>query len=590
MADQVKQELHEVQKELELLNKNISTLCSKIWRDIQARSSKEAVALLKAKIESEGKVSTVELLDRVLEEYTALVELSDRDSVAKIREYRVDIDSLKKQNSELKFALARSQEQSEELDRINESLGGQGVGHSWDDYQSKHSVERIGTLELEVTTLRRELGISRAKERDLLKTRNSNTGKMTDSIALLKKIKGLVPMFSGEPSPGLQTEVYRFIDGIHLAVAGVTDKKEFLKMIKQRMQGDAYQLVRLVTFKDEQELIKLIKQTYLKPRSIDSIYRDIFMASQKSDEDMRQYARRLQNLANMATAILAENYPDNQDTVMKVELAKKVRTAFVAGLKDQLLRSRLLASQATDLDGLLQEALIAQATLWRGEEPPVGNICFSESNTSESETIPGLIAAINKLVKVSEDRNAPRANKTSGQPGTDTTNRMPPCSFCNKQGHTREMCWQRQNAPYCKRCEVYGHDCGGARAQGRNNTVTGYTNYSRPQMRDGPTRSNSMPRNYGPQNNNNSNRTNQPSNNRTNNTRQYYYNNDEQPGTGFQRNHTTGVSENQPATGYQTRQGGNVNNRTGSLRCYNCGLEGHVRAACRQSRNLPGNR
>lgn len=589
MADQAKQKLHEVQQELELLNKNIGILCSKIWRDIRDRSSKEAVALLKAKIEAEGKFSSVELLDRVLEEYTALVELNDRDSVAKLKEYRVDIESLKKQNSELKIELVRSQELSEELDRVNESLGGQGVGHSWDDYKSRHSLERVGSLELEVTTLRRELGICRAKERELLRNKESKLAKMTDNTALFKKIQGLVPMFSGEPSPGLQTEVYRFIDGINLAVAGITDKTEFLKMVKQRMQGDAYQLVRLMTFNDEKELIKLIKQTYLKTKSLDAVFREIYMASQKSDEDLRQYARRLQNLANMATAILDENYPGTQDTVMKTELAKKVRTAFIAGLKDQLLRSRLLASQSTDLEGLLKEAVMAQATLWRGEEPPIGNICFAEQNTDETATLPALIAAINKLVKISEDRNPAKGNENIDRRDRETT-RVPPCSFCNKQGHTRENCWQRQNTPYCNRCEVYGHDRGGACAQGRSEVALN-NSYSRPQTGGGQTGSNNMSRTYGPRNNNRNNMANQPTSSRVNNTRTNYNSTGQNATTSeYQRNNTTGVSGSQPTAGYQTRQGANLNNRTGSFRCFNCGLEGHVRAECRQSRGLPGNR
>lgn len=51
---------------------------------------------------------------------------------------------------------------------------------------------------------------------------------------------------------------------LNLAATGFTGKGEFFKLVEKRMQGDAYQLVRLVTFSGEKELNKLIKQTYLK--------------------------------------------------------------------------------------------------------------------------------------------------------------------------------------------------------------------------------------------------------------------------------------------------------------------------------------
>lgn len=461
MAEEENQRFFQLQQELGLLNNSIQELITKIWNDIKFRSNKENLDILKNKLHFGPPVTKIELLDRVLNEYIELWSLKSESGEQKIEEYRQEARALRKQNSILKVELRRSQIHSEELDRQNESLGGSGLhnlslGTKYNLTGEDQVNEQVLSLQSELRLARQEIDLIRQTElvHKVAQPTAAIRKIMTDNTTIFKKIQGLVPVFSGEISEGLTTNVDKFCDGVNLAIAGVNDKAEFLKMVKQRMQGDAYQLVRLIDFADEKELIKLVRDTYLKPKSLDSVSREIHEASQRPNEDLRQYARRLQNLAHTAEAIVSENYSGAQDTIIKQELAKKVKFAFVSGLREQMLRSRLLSSHSENLNELLEEALVAQAILWRGEEPPQATVCFTNQQNAETGTVTSLIAAVQQLVKISENG----IRQTNNGRGLST--RYPPCTFCSKQGHNRENCWERRNTPYCNRCEVYGHERG----------------------------------------------------------------------------------------------------------------------------------
>ena len=458
MAVSLEQSFYVAQQQLQDLNKNISLLCSRIFKDIQYRSSKETVALIKSKIESEGHLTKIELLDRVLAEYVEIVHQREADSTSRVNEYREEVEALKIANRRLKEDLRSSQEQSEELDRLNESLGGTGLTSFCSGEHREQFEQKYRFLQGELKIARQQLKQGEEKCREIQRRSvGNNMATNASASEMLKRVQALVPTFSGETSPSLHTDVYRFIDGVNLVLEGVTDatqKAACLKMIKQRMHGDAYNLVRLVNFADEKDLVKLVKNTYLKTRTLDSVYMEIWGASQKPNEDIRQYARRLQNLANIAKAIIKETYSNAQDEIVMTELGRKLRVAFIAGLRDQVVGSSLLHSPVSSLEGLMEEALVAQSTLWRGEEPPSARVNFAEKvRSEESVTMTSLVAAVQQLVN--SNNQGSNVRQSDGEEV-----RFPPCSFCNKRGHTRENCWERQNTPYCDRCEEYGHDRG----------------------------------------------------------------------------------------------------------------------------------
>lgn len=611
------QQFYEAQQQLITLNKNICTVCRRIFKDIVKRYSKETLQLFKDRVDSGRGVTKIEYLEQVLREYTELLDQTDLENANTIEFYKKEVEYLKAQNSKLKSDLRRAQEQSEELDRVNESLGGKGLGSLSETVQIDFSgydrlQSQVVTLESELTNVRAQLNTCVLRNNELLAARSvTSVVTMTEinTSEILRRVQGLVPIFSGEKSVTLHDEVYRFIDGVTLVLEGVTSethKKACLKMIKQRMQGDAYNLVRLTEFTNEKDLIKLIKSTYLKTRALDSVYMEIWGATQKPDESIREYARRLKNLSNTARALIRENYENAQDGVVLPELEKKLRTSFIAGLRDKVVGSSLLHSPVVNIDDLLNEALIAQSTLCRGEEPePVqSRVCFTEqASDRDSDNMASLIAAVQQLVtKVGNSNSLDNTDqqRTGRNDSTVRLNRQearfPPCSFCKRQGHTREDCWTRRNTPYCYECQIYGHERGRSckqdnnnlRQGGFNNRSQGYNNGGQ-RWRDnieenrnaqGPTNNRVTPNPFRGDDQRNRvgrrdisiERVDQRNSQTNRNERQFYTHNRNRDGQGSSRPQ---VSHNNNNRGSRTEQ----------LRCFSCGMAGHIRTECRNSEN-----
>lgn len=604
MAQSLEQQFHEAQRQLSDLNRNINILCSKIWKDLSSRSSKEIVALLKSRVEGEGHLTRIETLDRVFSEFIGFVDSRDTENANIIAKYASEIAALKRANKQLKRDLRQAQEESEELDRINESLGGTGLGslpdeHKTDILRDDRVDQRVLALETELSEVRNHLTNCRLRESrlranqrlSLTRTMPEAGAGTIDTDKMLKKIQGLVPMFSGEQSTNLHAEVYRFVDGVNLAMEGLTgtQKVACLKMIKQRLTGDAFNLVRQIDFTDEKVLIKLIRNTYLKTRSLDSINLEIWNASQRADEDIRQYQRRLQDLSNTATAIVKANYEGEEDTIMAQELAKKIRRAFISGLRDKVIGSSLIHSTSNGLTELADEALEAQATFRREEGAPQARVCFTEQLSEQlpgkdSDTVTGLVAAVQQLARIADnnDRKKQDLSNTEGNrygpnPG------FPPCSFCGRPGHTRSTCWERDNTPYCSQCGEYGHEKRASCSQQR-----GSFNGSGQVIRGDNRNEQSGTKDRGHQNPFRDNNQKDIGRRRdfSDNEQRYLQNNRNN------RNNMTARGRNQSSARSENSQ--NYGGRSGNanIRCYSCGALGHISTTCNLRSGNPrsGNR
>lgn len=351
MEDSGRQQIYKAEQELSRTHRDILALISRIYKDIQRRTSKENVALLKIKLKDD-KLTASENLDNLLHEYIELVDNNCEGSATAIEDFKKEVNALKHTNEKLKAELQRAQQHSEQLDELNAKLGGPGVSSNLplikiDTESEERTAQKINLLETQLRETRKELSVSRTKVRTLsaegLRYYNSSTIADTMTVTsadILKRVQGLVPMFSGEPSERLHTEVHRFLEGVNLAMEGLNDtqKLECLKMVKQRLSGDAYELLRQTTLASANELGKILKQTYLTTRTLDWICLELWRAAQRPNEDIKAYARRIKDLGNMHKLVVKDNYPPNTDTTISDnEIAKHMRKAFVTGIRDKAI-------------------------------------------------------------------------------------------------------------------------------------------------------------------------------------------------------------------------------------------------------------
>ena len=478
-------ELEQAKQLIADFRKKVEFFIERLWSEIRHRCrGQESFNLLKAKVEGTWKLTRLEEADLVLEELCRLIDVQEEYSSSRIEELQLELEALRNHNSRLKREIQENLREAEILDRENESLrksvSGEGATSvrkfvcSSLQEANEHIVELQGKLRLAQQERVLEVGELYHKVPEL------QHRVVMSSQDILKTVKALVPTFGGEESPSLQTEVYKFVDGCRLAARGVPSEKieEYLEVVKQRLYGDAYQLVRLRSFTSVEGLVAVIKTTYLKTRSLDSVLRELYEACQKRDEDIRQFARRLRTLEATAQQIIKDSYNGRSDGIMKFEIERKMKAAFTSGLRDPMIRGRMLASSACGLDELLDEALGAQATLWRGDDAPSRSVNFSEEYTLQEapmnrgaagiDPVAGLVAAVEQLLRKTEGKSPVHTGETG------TLSRSP-CSFCDKVGHTRDVCWERKNSPYCVQCRQYGHEEGrtchksDARGQERKN-------------------------------------------------------------------------------------------------------------------------
>lgn len=643
MADVLQQTLFERQRELEAVNRNVEALTERIWAEIRRLTSLEAYDCIRRNTDSRPGVTKLEVLDNIFGELQDIWVTRDEHRQSKLEEFATEIRFLKGNILQLKSDLRGAFEEAEELERENHLLKSERRGSRLLELGEKDIIyENIEDLRLQNISVDRNVkakrnipaGTQRVQERERQTGQQTEEGveqqaiqsaqreqegeqrieqeaeertgqqalqgaqvnfsgnRTMSEMEFLKKIPLLVPMFGGESSVNLQTEVYKFIDGVRMASEGVAGDAEsvgkFLKLVKLRLSGDAYQLVMLRSFNSVEDFLTLIKNTYLKVVSHDSVMREISTASQRQGEDLRQYARRLESLAATAGAILKAKYGNEADAaVVRCEMSTKIRDSFISGLTDQIIRTRLLSSSATDLDGLLKEALGAQATLWRGDEPPRSRICFVDQGSTGDESFSSLVAAVQQVLK--SPRESSPAKVSNGPISADNQemrNRFPPCAFCKKQGHNWANCWERMNTPYCEWCEVYGHVHGRSCDQGPR--APEYSN----ERFDGSRNRSSIGQGAGQVVFRNTNRPGQDHNRSDSNNR---WNNDNQQGT---RNENQGAQGSQRNLGYFASRQGQGSAETGHsqgsrgggpIRCFNCGGQGHISRECRSPRVRSGN-
>lgn len=372
-------ELDKAQQLIAQFRSAIDFFIEKLWGEIRIRCvGQESFGLIKSKVEGSWGITKLEEADVVLEELCVLIRTQEGCYEEKIEELGAELKALKAQNARLKAEIQDNLREAEELDRENDALR-----KSVSRKGSVHATRRLDFGDLQeannrIIELQAQLRLARqegeAASRETLFHKEPPTpqpGQAVSKMAateLVKSVQALVPTFGGEQSPSLQTEVHKFVDACRLVAKSVPNEKvqDLMEILKQRLYGDAYQLTRLRSFTSVEDFLGLIKATYLRTRTLDSVMRELYEACQRSDEDVRQFARRLQSLASTAETILKDAYKGAADSVMMQEICKKLKATFTSGLRDPMLRGRMLASAATNLDGLLEEALVAQATLWRG--------------------------------------------------------------------------------------------------------------------------------------------------------------------------------------------------------------------------------
>lgn len=208
----------------------------------------------------------------------------------------------------------------------------------------------------------------------------------------------MIPEFDGK-----REEFHKFVsvcDMISSDMSAAADAPMLLNLIKTKLSGQAYNIIKYKNFRNWNELKTILQEQFLERRTVAQLQIELLAIKQNFNEDIRSYSNRLErSLSDLHDACVVAEGAAAAEIIHKLN-EKCALKAFVNGLLDPLN----LIIKAYRFDKL--------------------------SDAIEAA--------------VEEERNIPK-RKVFNKNHNATIN-SPKCSFCHKTGHIFANCYSRKSS------------------------------------------------------------------------------------------------------------------------------------------------
>lgn len=386
------EEAQEEKVALKRSEEEVERFIQKLWGLIEVYSNRDYFRKVQAKVESVYGLTKVEEADAVLEELIRILE--DKSQEQQVSNLIDELNNVKKHNKTLTQRIQTFLEEGHTVEIENSQLRN-SLGKQEEAIFEELRQERIALTEAhcQLRNLTGKLRVSESEKQRLLDVspfrvparRQLDLPAKPGSTEVVRKVilpekvvikpikmaslvvadsvNKLVPMFSGANTIELQSDLQKFVRGCVLVDEGMpdVDQKVLIDCVKQRLYGDAYQLVSLLEVNRLSDLLTVIKGAYTKIRVLEDVQQEIRSAVQQEVEDIGQFARRLRGLQMSAKAIVRSRYAGNGDGALLAELDTSVKSSFRLGLRDPTLRLHVMRAEGTKtLEELEAEAISAE--------------------------------------------------------------------------------------------------------------------------------------------------------------------------------------------------------------------------------------
>ena len=209
-----------------------------------------------------------------------------------------------------------------------------------------------------------------------------------------------------------------------------------------------------------QEAIDTLKAKYFEDHNIIFLRHSLNLCKQCTDESIRDYIAALKSLSLNC-----------QFNAVDVSTHKKeaIRGSFIAGLKSPSIRQRLLESDKTDLDAMIELACSLELACKNTSTYEISELLTEFYEGSSQKPV---ICHINQPAGTNYDTSFVQAvdhfPKDFAGHVRKTNTKRNVCSFCGNGSHTRSACPARE-AVYFK-CNIKGHFAKVCRKSRSNNT------------------------------------------------------------------------------------------------------------------------
>jgi len=177
-------------------------------------------------------------------------------------------------------------------------------------------------------------------------------------IKVAKLTSQLVPVFSGNPSPTLTSELQTFIGCCKRVLQCLTAQEQlaFTQIYPTRLRGEAYQLVASNQPADFEEAEKLLNRTYLPREAYQDLVNSLITLRQFPLEPLNTFITRIKKQLNTCKEAADLKYGITSAAVTN-QLEDFAINALKSGVSNPLLCQYLLTISDVTLDVLIQKAL-----------------------------------------------------------------------------------------------------------------------------------------------------------------------------------------------------------------------------------------
>lgn len=250
----------------------------------------------------------------------------------------------------------------------------------------------------------------------------------------------LIPDFNGD-----RKDFHKFAsccDIVNTDLSQAADKQLLVSIIKSKLSGPAYNVVKHKTLADWDELKVSLQEQFLETRSIAQLQSELIRAKQQTGELVRSFANKIEQLLNdLNDACITSEGAAASATINNLN-SKTAFKSFVEGLNPPL-KLIIKASRFAKLSDAIEAAVEEERNLnenfnqHKNKNKPfkrcnfckrnghVENECFIKNRPSSSQQLPTF----------------PKREIKTEVHVTNIT-----CAYCKKQGHHIKDCFKKKRA------------------------------------------------------------------------------------------------------------------------------------------------
>lgn len=217
----------------------------------------------------------------------------------------------------------------------------------------------------------------------------------------------IIPDFSGNRS-----ELHKFLSCCEIVVNSTKpeDHPVFLNIVKTKLSGLAYNLIKYKTFASWTELKKCLLEQFSDSRSIAQLQSDLINARQSPKESVRAFGNRIERLL----------YELNDACILSEGIASK---NLIGNLNEKIAFSSFVEGLVADLRIIIKASNFK--TLSSAVDAAVNEERMQNSRSNQNKNSKPQNAFSNKTNNNSSNNNYQTSN----------------CSYCNRKGHKTSDCF-----------------------------------------------------------------------------------------------------------------------------------------------------